>query len=339
MIEKPDLQDETLIACLRAEYGLSIAQIAFLPLGCDLASAVYRAVADDGAPFFCKLRRDEFDEASVALPKFLSEQGIAQIIPPLATKAGQLWTTLGEFKLVLYPFVEGKSGFDVELSERQWADFGAALKQLHTMVVPPELVRAIRKGAFAPEWRERYRRVLARLDNEAFDDPIALALAAFLRPKRDTLLELAARAERLAHVMAARPAELVLCHSDIHPGNLFIDTTGALYIVDWDYPTLSPKECDLMFIGGGQGFVNITAQEEEERFYRGYGEPQIDPIAMAYCRYNRSVIGLVVECERVFSRAPGDKDRAMAFQIVQWDFLPDSTIDRAFSTDQTHAML
>jgi len=33
MLEKPDLQDEKIIACLQDEYGLPLVQVAFLPLG------------------------------------------------------------------------------------------------------------------------------------------------------------------------------------------------------------------------------------------------------------------------------------------------------------------
>ena len=75
MLEKPDLQDDKVIACLQVEYGLPVVQIAFLPLGADLNTAVYRAVADDKTPYFCKLRKGVFDETSVVLPKTLSDQG------------------------------------------------------------------------------------------------------------------------------------------------------------------------------------------------------------------------------------------------------------------------
>jgi len=35
MLEKPDLPDEQLIACLQRDYSLQIAQVDFLPLGND----------------------------------------------------------------------------------------------------------------------------------------------------------------------------------------------------------------------------------------------------------------------------------------------------------------
>jgi spectinomycin phosphotransferase len=42
MLEKPDLQDEKIGACLQDEYGLLAVQVAFLPLGADMNTAVYR---------------------------------------------------------------------------------------------------------------------------------------------------------------------------------------------------------------------------------------------------------------------------------------------------------
>ena len=81
MLEKPDLQDEKIIACVQDEYGLLVVQLAFLPLGADPNTAVYRAVAADETPYFVKLRRGGFDATAVTLPKFLSDQGIVQIMP------------------------------------------------------------------------------------------------------------------------------------------------------------------------------------------------------------------------------------------------------------------
>ena len=114
MLEKPDLLDDKIIACLQADYGLRVATIAFLPLGADLNTAVYRVTGDDGTSYFLKLRSGLFDETSVALPKFLSDQGIAQVIAPLATSTGQLWANLDAFKVILYPFIEGRNGYDVD---------------------------------------------------------------------------------------------------------------------------------------------------------------------------------------------------------------------------------
>jgi spectinomycin phosphotransferase len=335
MLEKPDLQDDQIIACLQDEYGLLAVQVAFLPLGADRDTAVYRVVADDETPYFVKLRRGVFDETSVALPKCLSDQGIVQILAPLVTKTGQLWANLDAFKLILYPFVEGHDAYEVDLSDRHWVDFGTALKRIHTAVVPPALIGRIQRETYSPKWREIVKTFLERVEDEAFDDPVAAKAAALLRAKRDQILDLVGRAERLARALESRSREFILCHTDIHAGNILIDANDAFYIVDWDNPILAPKERDLMYVGGGQGFAGHTPQEEETLFYRGYGQTQIDPIALAYYRYERIVQDIAVFCEQIFLTNEGGKDREQSLQYLASNFVPNGVLEIAYKSDQT----
>ena len=314
---------------------MRVVHVAFLPLGADLNTAVYRAVADDETPYFVKLRRGVFDETAVALPKFLSDQGIVPIIAPMTTKSGQLWANLDAFKLILYPFVEGRDGYKVDLSDHHWGDFGTAFKKIHTAAVPPALISRIQRETYSPQWRESVQTFLARVEDDVFDDPVAVRLAAFLKAKRDEILDLVGCAERLALALHARSPELVLCHSDIHAGNILIDANGALYIVDWDNPILAPKERDLMFIGGGQGFAGHTAQEEETLFYRGYGQTQIDPIALAYYRYERIIQDIGIYCEQIFLTNEGGEDREQSLRYLTSNFLPNNTIEIAYKSDKT----
>jgi spectinomycin phosphotransferase len=335
MLEKPDLQDESIVACLQDDYGLHVAQVVFLPLGADLNTAVYRVITDDETSYFCKLRGGVFDETSVALPKFLSDQGIAQIIAPLATQAGQLWASLDVFKVILYPFIEGRNGYEVELSESRWRDFGAALKGVHTAVLPPALIGCIRRETYSPKWREIVRTFLGRVEDDVFDDPVAVELAAFLRAKRGEILDLVECAERHAQALEAQAPEFVLCHSDVHAGNILIDAHDALYIVDWDDPILAPKERDLMFVGGAQGFAGHTPQEEETLFYRGYGQTQVDPVALAYYRYERIVEDIAIYCEQLFLTDEGGEDREQSLRYLKSNFLPNGTIEIAYRSDRT----
>ncbi len=337
MLEKPDLPNEDLIACLRAEYGLPVTQVTFLPLGADVNTAVYRAVAGGGRPYFVKSRRGDFDEMSVTLPKFLSEQGITPIIAPLATNTGQLWADLNVFKLILYPFVEGRNGYQVELSERHWVEFGAALKRIHTTAVPLALSRGIPPETYSPQWREIVKTFLARFEGNTFTDPVAVEMAAFLRAKHDEIADLVGRAERLAQLLQTRSLECTVCHSDIHAGNILIDADGAFYIVDWDNPSLAPKERDLMFIGGGQGFIGRTAQEEETLFYRGYGQTAIDPAVLAYYRYERIIQDIAAFCQQIFLIDGGGEDREQALYYLKSNFLPNGTLEIAYQSDKTEA--
>ena len=335
MLERPGIRDDQIAACLQREYGLRVSQIAFLPLGADRNTAVFRVIAGDETPYFLKLRGGVFDETSVTLPKFLSDQGIAQIIAPLATKSGQLWANLGAFKTILYPFVKGHNGYTIDLSDRHWVEFGMALKRIHPAALPPALANRIQRETYSRQWREIVRSFLKRVEDDRFDDPVAIELAAFMRAKRDEIGSLVGRAERLAQALLARSPALVLCHSDIHAGNILIGADDAFYIVDWDNPILAPKERDLMFIGGGQGFTGHTQQEEETLFYLGYGEAQVDPATLAYYRYERIIQDIAVYCEQLFLSDEGGEDRQQSLRHFASNFLPDGTIEIAYTSDRT----
>lgn len=336
MLEKPELKDEQLIHCLKNTFGLNVKQITFLPLGGDLGTAVYGVVASGNKSYFCKLRRGVFHQVTVELPAYLSKQGIAQIISPMQSDRGQLWTEVGEYKLVLYPFVEGTNGYDIALSERHWADFGAACQQIHAMNLPAILLPHIPKEDYSSQWREKCNGIMKRIHEETFEDPIIVDMVVSLRSKREMILNAINRAAAFAQIMASRSIESVLCHSDIHPGNLFIDKEGDLFIVDWDYPVLAPKERDLMFIGGGQGFMPYIAERETQLFYQGYGPAPLDPVALVYYRYERCVTDLSVECERILSSTLSNETRAQALEILKLYFLPGCTMEIAAATDQSY---
>ena len=309
-------------------------QVAFLPLGADVHTAVYH-VANEETAYFLKLRSGVFDATSVALPRFLSDLGIAQIIPPLPTQTGRLWATLGSFKVILYPFVEGRNAYEAALRDRHWDELGTALKRIHSVTLPPALRRRIRRETYAPQGRVAVQAFLAGIEREVLDDPIAIALAAFLQSKREVILGLVGRAGQLAQRLRAQPPAFVVCHSDIHAGNLLIGTDGALYIVDWDEPILAPKERDLMYIGGGLLASGLIPPEEETRFHRGYGQTVINPVALAYYRYERIIQDIAAFCRELLLTDAGGADRAQSLRYLMSNFLPNGTIEIACQSDQT----
>lgn len=335
MLEKPDLEDDRLLDCLKADYGLSAIQVTFLPLGADQHTAAYRIVTEDATTYFLKLRSGLFDETSVALPKFLSQQGIGQIIPPLPTRTGLLWANLEPYKLILYPFVEGQDGYDAGLTNDQWAEFGRALRQIHALAVPSSLVKRIRRETYSARWRDRVTSFLDLAEGGPFDDSVARKLAAFLSARREQILDLVDRADRLAETLRAQTPDVVLCHSDLHAGNILITASDAFYIVDWDEPILAPKERDLMYVGGGLMGGWRAPQEEEYLFYRGYGQAPVDPIALAYYRYERIVQDIAAFCEQLFLTTEGGADREQAYRWLTSTFLPNHTLEIAYRSDKT----
>jgi spectinomycin phosphotransferase len=326
MLEKPQIQDEKIMACVQLEYGLQVARVEFLPLGNDQNSAVYRVVAENGTPYFLKLRSGVFDENAAAVPKFLHDQGIRQIIAPITTKLGQLRANLEPFKLMLYPFIDGQDGYEAALSDQQWQDFGAALKRIHTANIPFEIITTIPRETYSDKWREIVKSFLEWVETDNFTELVAAKLAVFLKIKRQEILELLERTERLAQNLQARVLDLVVCHSDLHAGNLLI-VSDWFFIVDWDDQILAPKERDLMFVGGGQMNNWRSPLEEEALFYQGYGATELDAVALSYYRFERIVQDIAAYCEQLFLSGEGGEDREHAYQYLTSNFLPNGVLE------------
>lgn len=332
MLEKPNIPDELIISRLQEEYGLRVSTLTFLPIGADQGSAVYRVITNDGTVYFLKLRKG-FDEIIVTVPLFLKSQGIQEIIAPFETKSKQGWADFGEYKMILYPFIEGKNGFEMELSDSHKRAFGAALKRIHTVNIPLELKRVIPPETFSPQWRERVKDLQRQVENSTFSDPPAAKLAIFIKSKHREISQLIRRTEELASELQPQAQELVLCHTDIHGANILITPNDQFYIVDWDAPLLAPKERDLMFIGGGIDDIWKTKRDEAV-FYEGYGKTKIDFAVLAYYRYERVIEDLVAYGEQLLLTDEGSADRLEAYERFTGNFEPGQTIEIAKKTDR-----
>ncbi|MEZ4770164.1 MAG: hypothetical protein R2844_17280 [Caldilineales bacterium] len=126
MLVAPDLPRAAIADCLRDRWRLEAQEIVFLPLGADVNTAVFRVAGSDGRAYFLKLRAGPFDDTALTLARFLADQGVDVIIPPLTAASGEVFAPLDRFTAVLYPFISGVNGYQQTLSERQWRDFGAA---------------------------------------------------------------------------------------------------------------------------------------------------------------------------------------------------------------------
>ena len=329
MLEKPDIPDKHIISHLQDEYEISADELNFLPSG-DLNAAVYRVITDNGATYFLKLRKG-FDEIAVTVPLFLKSQGIEAVIIPCETKSKRHWVDFGDYKIILYPFVEGKNGFEMELSDKHRRILGAELKRIHTTKIPPELKRLIPQETYSPHWREIIRS-LQQVENNFFHDSIVARLAEFIKSKQNEINHLVERAEGLASELQAKSLELVLCHSDIHGRNILITENDKLYVVDWDDPILAPKERDLMFIGGGIDEIWKT-EREEAVFYEGYDKTDINLSALAYYRYERIIQDLADYGEEVLLSDKGVANREQFYKYFTINFEPGVRLEIAKKTD------
>ena len=326
MLTKPRISDDRIIACLHDSFGLRISHVTFLPLG-YVNSAVYRVTDDSGTPYFLKLRRGDFNQIAVAVPAFLHAQGIQQVVAPIATITDKLWVHAHGFDWILYPFFDGKTGFEVALSKTQWILLGQSMRAIHATQLPAALAERVPHEDYSPRWRTSVKTFHIQVEQRSYAEPIAARLAAFWLTRRDEIQCIVERAEQLAPALQNRVLNLVTCHSDLHARNVLVSADDELAIVDWDEPILAPKERDLMFIGGGVGAI-WNNDQEAGWFYQGYGQIEIDLVALSYYRYERIVADIAVCAEQIFGIQGSLEDWQKGLQLRD-QFLPNNVVDIA----------
>ena len=335
MIEKPILQDEKIVACLGENYGIAVSRIEFLQLGNDSSAWVYRVIARDGKDYFLKVRRGGVDVPGVLIPRFLFEQGIEQVVAAIPTKTQQVWQPLEEFVLLLYPFIKGQMGMEIELRDSQWIEYGRFLKQLHTTRLPEHLLEQLPKESFVPKWSGVVDGLCEKvMKDNTFWHPSENELAAFWKKKEVEIRSIVKRADELGKRLQEKDLEFILCHADIHNANLLLTRERKMHVVDWDGAILAPKERDLMFIVETTIGGFAVESKEEKLFFQGYGRTQVDPLALAYYRYEWVVQDIGDYGERVFLlKDVGDETKADAVQGFKEMFQPGNVVESAYQSE------
>src|SRR5215831_11862647 len=326
MLNQPKIPYRSFVSVLRS-YGLKTSEATFLPSG-DANSAVY-CVDASGIRYFLKLRCGDFDEIAATVPAYLHSQGIIRLMAPIPATTGQPWIHAHGFDWMLYPLFEGKTGFERPLSQANWIALGETMRRVHATILPPGIARRVPQVSYSSQYRE----VVRALDKGVADprsagDPVAAQVAEFWTKHRGDIRTVVERSGQLAEKMRGRAGAVVLCHSDLHAGNVLVGADDALTVVDWDNPVFAPKERDLMFIGGwiGGAWNNLR---EREWFFAGYGSAEIDPIAIAFFRYERIVVDIAEYGQRIFNLNASISDRLSNLGKLATAFLRDNVIDEA----------
>lgn len=329
MLEKPKLEEGEIIACLRDSYGIPMAGIDFLPIGNDSTAWAYKANTEDGKAYFLKIRKGTVYKPSVVVPQYLKDNGIEQVVAPLLTQAQELWKSIDDFVLILYPFIEGSTGMQIGMSENQWMELGTVLRKIHSIRLSPELSEQVHLETFIPRWSGVVKQIQARINVSEYTKPFETELASFWKKKSEEIGKIVDRAEALGRRLQKQASEFVLCHTDIHTANILLDKGTRMFIVDWDNPLLAPKERDLMFVVGGA----VAETKAEELFFRGYGKTDIDSVALAYYRYEWVVQEIGDYGKRVFLMQDiGQETKKDAVQGFLQLFQPSDVVESAYES-------
>ncbi|MCP3783831.1 aminoglycoside phosphotransferase family protein [Micromonospora sp. A3M-1-15] len=301
MIDKPDVDERLLAAEVAAAWSVDVSDLAFMPVGLDGHAWAYRVDTSDGGRYFLKMRRGDFTRAAVLLPGFLRAQGLRQVVAPTDLPDGGTSRRFGDYRLLLYPFHDGGSLWGRGLTDRQWIEYGEFLGRLHGVTPSADLAAVLPVETYRSSAGERLR----TLGGQA---AASEALGAFWDRYGAALHRLAETVDDLASRVTQ--GQHVICHADIHPGNLIADGDGPLHVVDWDAPILAPRERDLMFIYSRDFGDHPINAHRAELFRRGYGPLEPDRTMLSYYRGERHLDDIAVFLRSILDPEASAESRA-----------------------------
>ncbi|HHL0277035.1 TPA: aminoglycoside O-phosphotransferase APH(9)-Ia [Legionella pneumophila] len=326
-----NIPDQQLIKLLKVYYGIDIHAVQLIVGGADMNAFGYKADSESNS-YFVKLKYGHHDEINLSIIRLLYDSGIKEIIFPIYTRDTKLFQQIDHFKIIVYPFIDAPNGFTQNLTEKQWQQLGKVLRQIHETSVPTAIQQRLRKETYSPKWREMVRSFYNKIGFDDSDDQITADFKSFFNQKIDSIHRLVDSSEELSQKIQPDLDKYVLCHSDVHAGNVLVVNEESIYIIDWDEPMLAPKERDLMFIGGGIGNV-WNKHHEIDYFYEGYGKTNVDKIILSYYRHERIVEDIAVNGQDLLSRDQNDESRLESFKHFKSMFDPNNVVEIALSSD------
>jgi spectinomycin phosphotransferase len=256
--------EESLIRTIQEDYRLEVTNLDFHQSG--WGGNCYTVETLTGSRYFLKVV-DQVTNIGVAVSSLdfyldlmdqLHTKGILPHIPhPIPTQNGSLASRIDSFALVLTNYIIGEDVGFGNMSKPvliQLADRAGILHNCRSQL------------AFEHPFIEQFETgfVLALLEimegletiGKA-DPPGQQLLRGVLLPRKEDLFRYLERLKRLQAEVRSSEVNVVICHTDLHGGNLMTDDQGNLYILDWENAMIAPREHDMIFFAGESNLWEI----------------------------------------------------------------------------------
>ena len=242
-----------LLKLLNTAYGLPLQSITFFPEGED--SYGYIAASETDEKYFAKASTS-VSSISLHVASLLRHRcDIRGVVAPLETEDGMLSLSWQGFNVSLFPFIEGKSRWDLwkvgkDFTDTELSQTGALLATIHEC---PDTIASnnLTVAKYDLPLRHELHTVLeAPVKKTSPQNRYQKQLLEALAQHQSAVLETLDRYDRLGRSATAVQTPFVITHGDPTPGNLIIDAENRLHIIDWDGVSLGPVEKDLVAFTG-----------------------------------------------------------------------------------------
>ncbi len=248
-----DFDKSELLQHLSTAYDLHLQSITFFPEGED--SYGYIAVSETGEKYFAKASTS-VSPISLHVASLLRHRcDIRGVVAPLETQDGELSVPWQNFNVSLFPFIEGKSRWDLwkvgkDFTDTELRQTGVLLATIHNATASVNLNCLPVAEYDLPLRNELYVVLEAAEKKTSSENKYQKQLLEALVAHRAAILQTLRRYDDLGRSATALQTPFVITHGDPTPGNLIIDAENRLHIIDWDGVCLGPPEKDLVSFTG-----------------------------------------------------------------------------------------
>jgi spectinomycin phosphotransferase len=318
MDKEPAIGTENLIKTIQEEYGLEVAALRFLLRG--WGGDCYLAETRSGTHYFLKLHDPDnyIGVAALSMDFYLPlidqlhGKGILPQIPhPLPTRNGAFYLNVGPQVLVITNYIEGEDVGFGKISKPILMKLADMVGILHSST--PRLKF---EHPFIEKYETSFVPKLMKSLNELEGvqpgvRPGVQLLRESIQPWIEQLNKYIDWLLSLQIQVKSEDKSMVVCHTDLHGGNLRQDDQGNLYLLDWENAMIAPQEHDMIFFTG-----DAETWDTFWQIYRGHFDLiSLDSDTLAFYFYRR---GLEDVAGLVFRIMAGDGDDAQDRSNVDW---------------------
>ena len=242
-----------LLQHLRTAYALPLKSIIFFPEGED--SYGYIVVSEAGEKYFAKASTSVPNSCLQVASLLRHQCNISGVVAPLKTSDGTLSIPWHDFRVSLFPFIEGDSRWDLwkigkDFTDTELSQTGALLATIHGCpnTIAPDNLTVTKYDL--PLRHELYTVLEAAVRKGPAQNQYQKQVLEALAIHRSAILETVDRYDELGRSATVSQTSFVITHGDPTPGNLILDAEDQLHLIDWDGVGLGPPEKDLVFFTG-----------------------------------------------------------------------------------------
>jgi len=197
-----------------------------------------------------------------------------------------LKTCFDDHPLVLFNFIAGERvGYESPLPDEILAKLAGMVGILHRSTSDIS-VEHPRFESFDIPFEDELLKSLEALERiTPGDNHGKRELQKLLLPRKEEILSNLNRLKELQHLAQAAEKEMVLCHTDLHGGNLIMTDQGELHILDWEGAVIAPPEHDLFAFAGEDRFFDLFLPNYEREF----GPVSLDSRVFGFYFYRRNL--------------------------------------------------